>query len=97
MKKYNNVDLLKSQIKNDLMKAIRDDSSEIVDGISHGINELIDSTNSNGSVKTTRTDKGASMSVKVRVPSDSASSFVSGVDNVVKSVFKFSKWSDMEI
>jgi len=97
MKKFDDFDRLKTSIKNDVVKSIRDDSHGITDGISDGINQLINSTGSRGKIQNKRTDKGSLLSVKAEVPSDNASLFVSGVDNIVHSVFRFDKWSDMEI
>jgi hypothetical protein len=89
---------LKFQLTNDLMKLIRKDATEISKHISGGIEEITENLGGSTVGKKVNTSMDGSIAnVIIKIPEDKIDEFTKGTDAVVKKVFKFGNWSDMEI
>jgi len=84
-------------IINDVIQGIKKDHINTANQVADKINDVSESVGADGDVSVLRTDKGAVVKAKIDCPTKNAVDFINGVDNAVKSTFRYGTWSDMKV
>jgi len=94
---FKDLDRLKANILNDVTSRIKKDSVNTANKVVSKVDDVIKAADANGKVNISRTDKGVIVKANIDCPTPNAVDLINGIDDAIKSTFRFGKWSDMKV